>query len=117
MKTLHLTYLDGTEADLPVFCQGLVPGLAIVRDDDCGSKGDYGCPYGIVHVESSSYLKPCFRKLSTARKALLAIKDLAPWAKSRDELTADYRVSYVPSAAVLREHRAAEKAADHPKKE
>jgi len=86
MVTMRVNYADGMSADLPVFAVGKVPGLAIVRDDNCHTTGDYGRPYGIIHVASTSYLKPCFAKLGKARAAMMRLAGLADWTQPPEEL-------------------------------
>jgi len=111
MKTFHIRYADGSEADLPAFAAGLVPGLVIVRDDE---NGDYGRPYGIIHAESCGWLKPTFGHLKTAKAALLAVKDLAPWTGPKDGVFAD-RARVVPVREALEAARRAEVAQYFPK--
>lgn len=71
-RTLHVIYTDGTEADLPVYCEKLVPGLAVVKDASQES------PFQIIHPASMLWIQPFFLKLSTARECLIALKPLLP---------------------------------------
>ena len=104
----HMAYADGTTAELPCYCAGLVPGLIVVKSGE----GTWAT-YAIVHAASGAFVKrEGFHLLRTAKAALAAIAppvpDMPPWLLSQSEIIRDHAAAYPLVRAILNGLRAEE---------